>query len=139
MSYFFSPNKNAFYDSELKSAYDATNSWPEDAIEVSDDTFQTYISAAPEGKVRGSINGEPKWVDVPPLTSDENLTAAANKKSILISEASAVIAPLQDAVDLEMATNSEKDSLVVWKKYRVLLNRVDISSAPEIDWPELPS
>ncbi|UQY45080.1 tail fiber assembly protein [Mixta hanseatica] len=139
MSYFFSPDKNAFYDSELKSAYDATNSWPEDAIEVSDDIFQTYIAAPPEGKVRGSIEGEPGWVDVPPLTSEENVTAAANKKSILISDASAIIAPLQDAVDLDMATDSEKESLAVWKKYRVLLNRVDTSSAPEIDWPTLPS
>lgn len=139
MSYFFSPEKNAFYDSELKSAYDANNSWPEDAIEVSDDTFQTYISAAPEGKVRGSIEGEPGWVDIPPLTSEENVTAAANKKNILLSDASAIIAPLQDAVDLEMATDSEKESLAIWKKYRVLLNRVDTSNAPEIDWPTLPS
>lgn len=48
------------------------------------------------------------------------------------------MAPLQDAVDLDMATETEKSALLAWKKYRVLLNRVDISNAPDIDWPEPP-
>ncbi|EFF0700519.1 tail fiber assembly protein, partial [Escherichia coli] len=25
-----------------------------------------------------------------------------------------------------------------WKKYRVLLNRVDTSTAPDIEWPTMP-
>ncbi|KIE64605.1 tail fiber assembly protein [Escherichia coli] len=28
--------------------------------------------------------------------------------------------------------------LEAWKKYRVLLNRVDTSTAPDIEWPEIP-
>ncbi|MDE9518871.1 tail fiber assembly protein, partial [Xenorhabdus bovienii] len=48
------------------------------------------------------------------------------------------IAPLQDAVDLGMATDSEQITLTVWKKYRVLLNRVDCSTAPDVKWPEQP-
>ncbi|EOA1639273.1 tail fiber assembly protein, partial [Escherichia coli] len=27
----------------------------------------------------------------------------------------------------------------VWKKYRVLLNRVDTSTAPDIEWPTSPA
>ncbi|WP_340608936.1 tail fiber assembly protein, partial [Xenorhabdus bharatensis] len=46
--------------------------------------------------------------------------------------------PLQDAVDLDMATKEEKAALLKWKKYRVLLNRVDCSTAPDIVWPEQP-
>ncbi|EOZ2641109.1 tail fiber assembly protein, partial [Escherichia coli] len=26
-----------------------------------------------------------------------------------------------------------------WKKYRVLLNRIDTSTAPDIDWPTIPA
>ncbi|MEQ1967349.1 tail fiber assembly protein, partial [Xenorhabdus nematophila] len=48
------------------------------------------------------------------------------------------IAPLQYAVDLKMATNAEQESLTAWKKYCVLLNRVDCSAAPNIDWPKAP-
>ncbi|WP_163823132.1 tail fiber assembly protein, partial [Proteus mirabilis] len=29
-------------------------------------------------------------------------------------------------------------ALQKWKKYRVLLNRVDISTAPDIEWPQKP-
>ncbi len=48
------------------------------------------------------------------------------------------IAPLQDAVDLEIATEEEASLLAAWKKYRVLLNRVDTSVAPDIEWPAVP-
>ncbi|MTD72748.1 phage tail protein [Escherichia coli] len=47
-------------------------------------------------------------------------------------------APLQDAVDLEIATEEEASLLAAWKKYRVLLNRVDTSVAPDIEWPAVP-
>ncbi|MBB7113412.1 tail fiber assembly protein, partial [Escherichia coli] len=44
----------------------------------------------------------------------------------------------QDAVDLEIATEEETSLLEAWKKYRVLLNRVDTSTAPDIEWPTNP-
>ncbi|HAN6600036.1 TPA: tail fiber assembly protein [Escherichia coli] len=56
----------------------------------------------------------------------------------LMQVASEHIAPLQDAVDLEIATEKETLLLEAWKKYRVLLNRVDTSTAPDIEWPALP-
>jgi hypothetical protein len=53
--------------------------------------------------------------------------------------ATSEINPLQDAIDLEMATEDEATSLTAWRKYRVLLSRVDTSTAPDIDWPVAPS
>ncbi|EES2368368.1 tail fiber assembly protein [Escherichia coli] len=35
---------------------------------------------------------------------------------------------------MEIATEEETSLLEVWKKYRVLLNRVDTSVAPDIEW-----
>ncbi len=55
-----------------------------------------------------------------------------------LTVANARIQPLQDAVDLDMATEAEKARLITWKKYRVLLNRIDVSKAPDIEWPEAP-
>ncbi|EJZ1643711.1 tail fiber assembly protein, partial [Escherichia coli] len=52
--------------------------------------------------------------------------------------ASEHIAPLQDAADLKIATEEETSLLEAWKKYRVLLNRVDTSVAPDIEWPAAP-
>ncbi|MDE1484607.1 tail fiber assembly protein, partial [Xenorhabdus bovienii] len=63
---------------------------------------------------------------------------AESQKQRLMNAARDKIAPLQDAVDLNIATYAEKSSLAEWRKYRVLLNRVDCSTAPDITWPEQP-
>ncbi|EHP7004817.1 tail fiber assembly protein [Escherichia coli] len=39
---------------------------------------------------------------------------------------------------MEIATEEEKALLAAWKTYRVLLNRVDTSTAPDIEWPTNP-
>ncbi|MGK2592997.1 tail fiber assembly protein [Escherichia coli] len=64
--------------------------------------------------------------------------AAESQKKEQIAYAGEIIATLQDAVDLDMATEEEKLSLTHWKKYRVLLNRVQPEDAPDIEWPEMP-
>lgn len=55
--------------------------------------------------------------------------------------ADAAIAPLQDAVELEEATEAEAALLLEWKRYRVALSRLpDHESYPnEIDWPSPPA
>lgn len=55
--------------------------------------------------------------------------------------ADAAIAPLQDAVDLEEATEAEAAELKAWKRYRVSLNRLpEQESYPnEIQWPTPPA
>ncbi|CDL86731.1 tail fiber assembly protein [Xenorhabdus cabanillasii] len=74
----------------------------------------------------------------PPPTPEQQQEQAESQKRYRLSQASNSIAPLQYAVDLKMATDRERDSLTEWKKYCVLLNRVDCSAAPDIDWPEVP-
>ncbi|MEI9860198.1 tail fiber assembly protein [Enterobacter bugandensis] len=59
-----------------------------------------------------------------------------SKKQRLMTEAAAEIAPLQDAVDLSIATEQETLSLMEWKKYRILLSRVDPNNP---DWPRKPA
>jgi hypothetical protein len=54
----------------------------------------------------------------------------------LLNHANDVIAMLQDAVELGMATEEENSSLADWKRYRVLLNRVNPN---EPDWPPKPA
>ncbi|MEY0990008.1 tail fiber assembly protein, partial [Escherichia coli] len=62
---------------------------------------------------------------------------AEEKKTRLIQEATDNITILQDAVNFEMATDEEVSMLSSWKKYRVLVSRIDINTAPDIVWPEL--
>ncbi|MDO7829449.1 tail fiber assembly protein [Providencia sp. CRE-138-0111] len=84
----------------------------------------------------------PKEVDAhlnPPISKEQLIAETEQHKQLLLAEANNAIAPLQDAVDLEIATDEEMAQLTAWKKYRVLLNRVDTSTAPNIEWPEKPS
>lgn len=55
-----------------------------------------------------------------------------------MAEATNVIAPLEDAQKLGIATDAEIMSLKTWQTYRVLLYRVDTATAPDIEWPEKP-
>ncbi|WP_354636978.1 tail fiber assembly protein (plasmid) [Morganella morganii] len=82
-------------------------------------------------------NGK-KWVADKAEKKTADIAAAEAQKQYLLSEAAEAIAPLQDAVDLGMATQEEEALLKAWKKYRVLLNRVDTSTAPDIVWPVKP-
>lgn len=92
-------------------------------------------------KIKGMHKMTAKEIDAhvnPPLTREQLVAEAEAKKQYLLSEAADAIAPLQDAVDLDMATPEEEALLKEWKKYRVLLNRVDTSAAPDITWPVKP-
>lgn len=76
-----------------------------------------------------------KWVTDAKAQHAADVAAAEQKKAFLLAEANIAIAPLQDAFDLDMATDAEKALLLAWKKYRVLLMRVD-TAKPE--WPTPP-
>ncbi|MNO03921.1 Caudovirales tail fiber assembly protein [compost metagenome] len=51
------------------------------------------------------------------------------------------IAPLQDAVELEEATEGEAALLKEWKRYRVALSRLPEQEGypTSIDWPLIPN
>ena len=59
----------------------------------------------------------------------------------LRAQADAAIAPLQDALDLDEATDAEAALLKEWKRYRVALNRLPEQEGypAEISWPAPPA
>ncbi|EOQ24691.1 hypothetical protein WC1_01617 [Citrobacter sp. KTE30] len=91
------------------------------------------VSVAPEGHFL-KWDGR-KWVHDTEAEKMAQITQATQQKESLLALAASKIAPLQDAVDLDIATEAESALLLAWKKFRVLLNRVD-TSKPE--WPPLP-
>lgn len=77
----------------------------------------------------------PAWVDIPPPTRDELIDSAEATKLRLKAQADSEIAWRQDAVDAGIATDEETAELTEWKKYRVLLMRVDTAKPV---WPTPP-
>ncbi|WP_250538708.1 MULTISPECIES: tail fiber assembly protein [unclassified Caballeronia] len=76
---------------------------------------------------------------VPPVpTPAEILATNTTVRDALLANAALVIAPLQDAVDLEVATDAETALLRQWKQYRVAVNRLDLT-AQNVAWPTTPA
>ncbi|WP_063655007.1 tail fiber assembly protein [Candidatus Arsenophonus triatominarum] len=65
-----------------------------------------------------------KWIkdtEAGKLAERQKLEGIKQQK---LYDATREIAPLQDAVDLDIATEEERKRLITWKKYRVLVNRI---------------
>ncbi|MGF9659836.1 tail fiber assembly protein [Pantoea agglomerans] len=74
-----------------------------------------------------------------PVTDAENAALIVSSRlAAEMEEANRTIAPLQYAVDVSMATDEEIARLAEWKRYCVLLSRIDTSKAPDITWPVRP-
>lgn len=136
--YSFSPSQSLFYANALKeSVYDPAGIWPEDAFDIDDAVMMEFTSAPPVGKKLGAADGMPVWIDEPPPSAEELKETAEQKKSALKKIADSEISWRQDAVDTDIATEPEIQDLTAWKKFRVLLMRVD-TSFENINWPATP-
>lgn len=95
---------------------------------------ENVTSIAPDGQYQ-KWDGT-AWVKDEEAEKSAELDKNIEQKNSLMQVANDHIAPLQDAVDLDMATDDEKQQLTDWRKYRVMLSRVDCSKPV---WPEQPA
>ncbi|HAN8783446.1 TPA: DUF1983 domain-containing protein [Escherichia coli] len=92
-----------------------------------------------EGKLSQFLVAANRIAFIDPANGNETPMFVAQGNQIFMNDVFLKrLAPLQDAADLEIATEEEISLLEAWKKYRVLLNRVDTSTAQDIEWPALP-
>ena len=108
---------------------------PGSVVHISDDEGQRILDSQINGQIQPDDNGFPVLVSYPELTQDEQQERAEQKRRSLKSVADTEISWRQDAVDAGIATEEETAALTEWKKYRVMLMRVDTSSP---DWPTPP-
>ena len=79
-----------------------------------------------------------KWVEDALAKQAFIREQSQTQKVSLLAEANQQISILQDAIDFEMADDGDENKLKEWKKYRVLLSRIDTSLA-YIEWPQKPN
>lgn len=131
---FFNITNFGFYDPEDEPYYG--EHWPDDSklIEISDSDYETFSGSPPRGHKLGiSDDGTLIWVEIPGQVAENNASIIDS----LMAGATARIAPLQDAVDMNMATEEEAARLKTWKLYRIQLSRVD-TSATNMELPTPP-
>lgn len=139
-SYFYSAAENGFMPAEQKDIYIAAETWPDDAIEVSEAVFEEFTKTPPDGKIRGGDNnGMPSWLDAPALTHEENVAAADYEKQRLINEANDFMNSKQwpGKAAIGRLKGTELDQYRIWLDYLDALEAVDTSTAPDIEWPSL--
>lgn len=136
---YFDPVSHGFFQSDIH----ASESIPETAIKLKNGEIEHAELCA--GLSRGLIividNDYPVLQEAPPLTDDQIIEIAKMHQYAAMLDASTKMTPLQDAIDLDIATDDEIARLNDWKRYRVELNR--ISQQPgyprDIQWPIAPS
>lgn len=113
-------------------SYDVSALWP-----PGNSVAEIAATAVPKGcNIDGGWVFDGKKIIPRVYTTEELITQTTAKRDSLMAAANAAITPLQDAVDLDDATSEEEALLKEWKKYRVALNRLDLS-API--WPVPPT
>ena len=85
------------------------------------------------------VNQPPPTESAPP-TPHELAADAVGSRDQLLGLAAIRIAPLQDAIDEDSATDNEVARLKLWKQYRIALNRVELQAGypSDIEWPVSP-
>ena len=115
------------------------------SIETGGETILQEVGDIPDGFTELKPTSEFDSWDGKKWQFDKNkqhqyeVNQASIKKNQLLSEAASQLSYLQDAVDSQIASEQEAQLLAEWKKYRVLVNRIEIDQAPNIDWPNNPT
>ena len=138
---FFSPALNAFIPAAWKN--DGTyndETWPVDAIEATDAEVSVYWrQTPPNGKQLGVVDGRPAWVDIPPLSSEQEKALADQQKVLLLNAATAKIVIWQTKLLMgRKLTDNETVQLNNWIDYIDSVTAIDTATAPDISWPALP-
>lgn len=80
-----------------------------------------------------------KWLTDTEAQKAALVAAADSEKAQRLEEAEQQIAMLERKVRLEMVTDDEKELLKQWEIYSIKVSDIDISAAPNIEWPEKPN
>ncbi|RAX00776.1 MULTISPECIES: tail fiber assembly protein [unclassified Photorhabdus] len=118
-----------------KTAYDTLTRAPTEITEIGELPDTLTFKKPPTDF--DTWNGK-EWVVDKDLLKSHQINEAKQQQAALLQQANETLSLLQDSVDLEVATDSEKAALLEWKKYRVLLTRVDVNQAPDVEWPPVP-
>ena len=114
----------------------STNTGAETIMQEIGEIPDGYTTLKPSSEF-DSWDGE-KWILDAEKQHQHEVNQASAKKNQLIAEATTQISYLQDAIDTDIATDTEKELFTALKKYRALLNRIDVNQAPNINYPEKP-
>ncbi|WP_240100564.1 tail fiber assembly protein [Escherichia coli] len=139
---FYSPSLNIFVNPALKDDYINANSWPDDALAVSDDVYNEFaINTPPDDKIRvAGKNGLPTWALIPSPSHEELIQQAETERQLLLNQTNEYMNSKQwpGKAAIGRLKGEELALYNLWLDYLDALELVDTSSAPDIEWPTPP-
>lgn len=138
-NYYYSAKNNVFIAADSALLQDDNY---QDAVKVSDSIFTAYFQYEKEGQRRaGGADGLPCWLDIPAPTQEQLNSVALNKKEQILAEVNHYINNQQWSSKLALGrlNNEEVAAFSRWLDYLDAVAAVDITTAPEINWPEPPA
>ncbi|EIH1079767.1 tail fiber assembly protein [Escherichia coli] len=137
-NYKYSAKNDVFIPASFIAEYEEAGWDFSDAIDVDDDVYLEFINP-PAGKVRvAGKDGLPAWEDIPPPTKEQLIEQTEAKKQSLIAEVNTETEMLRAKLALGRIKDDEKALLNAWMDYLDELEAVDVSTAPDVIWPEPP-
>lgn len=132
--------KGSFYPEALKEVYISAGSWPENGVDVDDETMAIYTGVAPKGKTLGADkDGNPTWLDIPPPSHEEFIRIAENEQKKLLAHADAVMLDWRTELMLGEISDANKAKLSAWMAYKKEVRVVDVTTDPgHFNWPVPP-
>ena len=97
------------------------------------------MKANKEGKVLKKVKGKLKLIEDKSIVLTDKQIVSQNQvmKNSLINEDNEKIVVLQDIIDLDMQESNQEQQQKQWRKYRILLTRVDTSDVNAL-FPDKP-
>ncbi|WP_410739294.1 tail fiber assembly protein [Citrobacter sedlakii] len=138
IKYYYSASNNSFYPLSLKDDYDVVDSWPSDAVAISEKWYNYLMEGQMKGKlIISNEYGEPILSEPAPLTKQEQIQFAENKKEELLREIREKTQIWQTQLALGIISDEDRQRLIQWMLHAQQVAVTDTSANP-VDWPEQP-
>lgn len=159
MAVYFSKSMMAFFPDSMRAAYEKNGCWPADAVLIEEALYRRValqrpaectlvvnpdsglpdLADSPRPSQAHCWNGT-AWEATPAAEAEYQRANVERELDRRRAVADAAITPLEDAVELGIATAGEQALLKEWKRYRVLLTRVPQQPGypGAIEWPAVP-
>lgn len=136
MKYYYSSNPPGFFSDDLPRVIEDNGFTIDELTEISYDDYHAFFNP-PEGKYGEWVDGKPVVIDLPPV---DYVAIAQHELDKLNAEVQAMTYTLNLKLMMgRKLTTSETKTLNDWLDYSDELATVDLSKAPDIEWPVKPS
>lgn len=122
-------------DHRGETVYDTKTGQPAEITELGD--YPASVTNIPPLTPYDRWNGS-EWVTDESAQKSGQVLEAEQQKAVLLAEAQSTISLWQTELQLGIISDDDKASLIAWMKYIQALNAVDVSTAPDIEWPVKP-